>query len=121
MRCSSDIRKRVIDFVRGGGSKAEAARRFQVSRASVYNWLSAPDALSYKRPGPRRPRKLDWDVLQHHVKEHDDLTYKERARHFGVSYYCVWYAMHKMGLSRKKNDRVQTAQPYEKKGVSSSS
>jgi hypothetical protein len=29
MRCSSDLRKRVMAFVKGGGSKAEAARRFQ--------------------------------------------------------------------------------------------
>ncbi|WP_147094454.1 IS630 transposase-related protein, partial [Nitrosococcus oceani] len=43
MRCSIDLRKRVIDFVRGGGSKAEAARRFQVGRASIYRWLSQDD------------------------------------------------------------------------------
>ena len=121
MRCSSDIRKRVIEFVRGGGSKAEAARRFQVGRASVYRWLSQEDALSYKRPGPRRSHKLDWAALRSHVEEHDDLTQKERARHFGVSYYCIWHAMHKMGLTRKKNDGVQAAQPYEKEDVSSSS
>lgn len=121
MRCSSDIRKRVIDFVRGGGSKAEAARRFQVGRASIYRWLSQDDALSYKRPGPQGPRKLDWKALRAHVEEQDDLTCKERARHFGVSYYCVWHAMHKMGLSRKKNDGLQAAQSYEKKAVSSSS
>lgn len=118
MRCSSDLRKRVIDYVRGGGSKAEAARRFQVSRASVYNWVNAKDALSYQKPGPRRPRKLDWEALKDHAQAHDDWTYKERARHFGVSYYCVWHAMHKMGLTRKKNDGLQAAQPYEKKSLS---
>lgn len=118
MRCSSDIRKRVIDFVRSGGSKAEAARRFQVGRASVYRWLSGEDGLSYKRPGPKGPTKLDWEALRHHVNEHDDLTYKERARHFDVSYYCIWHAMHKMGLTRKKNDGLQTAQLYEKEEVS---
>ena len=47
MRCSSDLRKRVLDDVRGGGSKAAAARRFQVSRASVYTWLKAPDGRRY--------------------------------------------------------------------------
>jgi transposase len=46
MRCSQDLRKRVIDFVRGGGSKAEAARRFPVSRASGYNWTSVADGLA---------------------------------------------------------------------------
>lgn len=121
MRCSSDLRKRVIDFVRGGGSKAEAARRFQVGRSSVYRWCEAPDGLSYERPGPKGPRKLDWEALRAHVGAHDDLTHKERARHFGVSQNCIWHAMHKMGLTRKKNDRLQAAQPYEKKDLSTSS
>lgn len=121
MRCSTDIRKRVIAFVRGGGSKAEAAHRFQVSRASVYNWLEAPDALSYQRPGPRKATKLDWEALRRHVENHSDKTQKERARHFGVSRHCIWNALHKMGLTRKKNDVLQGAQSYEKKRVSASS
>ena len=60
MRCSGDLRQRVVDFVRSGGSKAEAARRFKVGQASVYRWLK-PGGMAYKRPGPQGPRKLDWD------------------------------------------------------------
>ncbi len=121
MRCSKDIRKRVIAFVQGGGSKAEAARRFQVSRGSIYNWLSAPDALSYRKPGPKGPRKLDREALRRHVEAHDDLTQKERARHFGVSRNCIWNALRKIGVSRKKNDGLQGARSYEKKKLSSPS
>ena len=53
MRCSTDLRQRVLGFVGGGGSKAEAARRFQVGIASVYRWVGAADGLTYQRPGPR--------------------------------------------------------------------
>ncbi|MEK9141571.1 MAG: IS630 transposase-related protein [Nitrospirota bacterium] len=60
MRCSSDVRQRVVDVVRGGGSKAEAARRFRVGEASVYRWLK-PGGLAYQRPGPRQAHKLDWE------------------------------------------------------------
>ena len=69
MRCSQDLRKRVIDFVRAGASKTQAARRFQVSRASVYNWVSAPDGLAYQRPGPKGPRRLDGEALRAHGKQ----------------------------------------------------
>ena len=109
MRCSRDLRSRVIDFVRGGGSKAEAARRFQVGRASVYRWVSAPDGLSYQRPGPRRARRLDWEDLRQDVAEPPDRTQKERARKFGVSRHCVWYALTRMKLGRKKNAGVPRA------------
>lgn len=121
MRCSRDLRKRVIDFVRGGGSKVEAAQRFQVSRASVYNWTSVPDDLSYARPGPKGPRRLDWEALRLDVEAHPDRTQKERARHFGVSRHCIWHALRRMGLSRKKNDGLHGARCYEKEGVSSPS
>src|SRR5918992_4081104 len=95
MRCSPDLRKRVIEFVKGGGSKVEAARRFQVSRASVYRWVGAPDGLSFRRPGPKGPRRLDWQALRRQVEEHSDMTQKERARYFGVSRHCIWHALQK--------------------------
>lgn len=120
MRCSSDLRKRVVDFVRGGGSKAEAARRFGVGEASVYRWLK-PGGLKHRRPGPKRSRKLDWEELRRHVEKHEDMTQKERARHFGVSRHCIWNALQKTGLTRKKNDGIQRARSYEKKKVSASS
>ena len=121
MRCRGDLRKRVIDFARGGGSKAEAARRFQVGRASVYRWVNAPEGLRYSRPGPRGPRRLDWEALRRQIQEQSDRTQKQRARHFDVSRHCIWYALQKMGLSRKKNDRLPRARCYEKKGLSSPS
>ena len=92
----------MLDYVRGGGSKAEAARRFQVSRASVYNWIKAPDGLVYKRPGPRHPTWLDWTAVREQVSRYPDLTQKERARPFGVSRHCLWHALRQMGVTWKK-------------------
>lgn len=128
MRCSFDLRKRVVDFVKGGGSKAEAARRFNVGEASVYRWLKH-GGLKHRRPGPQKSHKLDWDGLRRHVENHDGLTQAERARHFGVSRFCIWNALQKMELTRKKSlsraptrdDGVQRAQSYEKKKLSTPS
>ena len=57
MSYSSDLRKRVLDFVHNGGSKAEASRTYNVSRTSIYNWLAAEVPLSCKKPGPRGPHR----------------------------------------------------------------
>ena len=102
MRCSADLRKRVINFVKSGGSKTEAAYRFQVSRGSVHNWTAAEDGLSYKKPGPKGPRNLDPEALRCHVETNDDMTQSERARHFGVSRGCIWYNLRRLGITRKK-------------------
>jgi transposase len=108
MRCSLDLRQRVADFVRSGGSKAEAARRFKVGEASVYRWLK-PGGLEHKRPGPKNPRKLDWEQLRRQVEAHNDMTQAERARHFQVSRHCIWHALQRLQVTRKKKDRVPRA------------
>jgi transposase len=120
MRCSWDLRKRVVDFVQEGGSKAEAARRFQVGVASVYRWTK-PGGLEHKRPGPHTSHKLDWEALRRRVETHADMTQAEAAQHFGVSRHCIWNALYKMGWTRKKNDRLQRAQPEATKTVSAPS
>lgn len=111
MRCSIDLRKRVLAFVRNGGSKAEAARRYGVSVPSVFNWVRSESPLSYKKPGPRgygqSRRKMDWKALQAHVEAHPDALLKERAIAFKVSTNAIWYALQQLKLSRKKNVGLQ--------------
>ena len=102
MSYSSDLRKRVLDFVNTGGSKAEASRRYNVSRTSIYNWLAAEDPLRREKPGPRGPHRLDYMALKQHVADFPDQTQLERAVHFGVSKNCILYALRKLNITRKK-------------------
>jgi transposase len=65
-----DLRERVVKFVHEGGSKAEATRRFDLGRQTVYRYLAAA-----KKGGlaPKTSwgtwRKLDPQKLQIHVKK----------------------------------------------------
>ena len=102
MAYSTDLRKRVLDFINEGGSKAAAERTFSVSRRTIYNWLEAEDALAYQKPGPKGPRHIDYDALQQHVADFPDSTLAERAEHFGVSKYGIFYALSKLNITRKK-------------------
>lgn len=109
MTCSFDLRKRVVEFVKGGGSKAEAARKYSVCRSAVYDWLKS-DTLKPKKQG-RRSRKLNWKALEEHINTHPDLILRERAEHFGVRIYSIQYACEQMGISHKKNSAVQRKKP----------
>jgi len=120
MRCSSDLRRRVVKFIREGGGKREAALRFGVGEASVYRWVAQEDETAYKKPGPRNSRKLNREDLGENVLRHADWTMAERARYFKVSVFCIHYNLNKLRVSRKKNDALHTARHYEKKGISSS-
>ena len=72
-------------------------------------------------PPPRRGWRLDRGALKAHIDAYDDMTYAERARHFGVSESCIWYGLRQLKISRKKNDEACRTQPYEKASVSEDS
>lgn len=109
MTYSIDLKERVVAFVREGGSKAEATRRYKVSRKAVYNWLEA-ESLEPKKQG-RRKRKLDWGALQQDIDAHPDKILRERAEAFGVAVNAIWYATHQMKNSNKKNVQVRRTRP----------
>ena len=44
-----DLRERIVKFIQSGGSKAEAARRFDLARSSVYRYLAAAKKERYRR------------------------------------------------------------------------
>ena len=62
---SIDLRQRVVDYVERGGSKVAAARVFNVSRGTIYNWFDRESLIPTKVI--RRNRKLDWKILREDV------------------------------------------------------
>lgn len=110
MRRSNDLRKRVIEFCKKGGTQTEAAQRFQVSRKSIYIWLQSKTPYTSKIPGPRKPHKLDWEALRRYAEKNDDAFLKEMAEEFKVGITAVWYALKKMKISRKKNHTLRRSQ-----------
>ena len=110
MAYDEDLRQRVIAFVKGGGSKSEAARRFTVCRETVYKWLRLPeDNLSPQKTGPKGPTKVDTAALARLVNEQPDRYLDEYAAALHVSRFAISYGFKKLGISRKKNHAVQRA------------
>ena len=103
MRYSKDLRERVVEFARRGGSKRQAGRRFRVGEATVYRWLALGEHLAPKKCGPKAGHKLDWQKLRAYLEKKSDAQLREMAREFGVSHNAIWYACEKMKLGRKKN------------------
>ncbi len=104
MTYSIDLRKRVVEFVLDGGSKAEASRRYKVSLWCVNDWCQREDLTPQQPKG--RKRKLDWSALSQHIQEYPDALLRERAQHFGVHINAIWYASRRMKLTRKKNSQI---------------
>jgi hypothetical protein len=103
MAHSSDIRVRVLDFIRGGGSKAEAARIFKVSRGCIYSWLARGNDISARKPGPKGSHKVDMAALAARLKATPDICLSELSAELGVYPSTLHYACKRLRVTRKKN------------------
>lgn len=108
MAYSQDLRQRVLFFVHGGGSKAEASRRYEINVDTVYEWLKQSPNHQAKRPGPKGSRKLSRIELVEVVEAQPDLMLKELAARFGVGTSLISKTLRMMGIHRKKNTAIRT-------------
>ena len=118
MNYSIDLRKRVLDFIANGGSKAAAERTFGISRRTIYNWLEAEDPFSYEKPGPKGPRSIDYEALRQHVADFPNHTLAERAKHFAASEHGIFYALKKLNITRKKDAHLQRTMSHKTRCLS---
>ena len=107
MAYSEEIRALAVGYVRSGGSKAEAARRYGVTRATVHGWLRKGDGFAIVgKPGPKCNRLIDAAALAKAVKSRPDATLHELGEQFGVHYSSIHRALKRLSYSRKKNVAV---------------
>jgi transposase len=106
MAYSSDLRKKVLAFIAKGDSKNKVAKRFSISRTTLYTWLKQPNPLMAKKTGPKGMRCLDLEALKAHVIAEPDLYHDERAKYFNVSKTSIGKGLKRLGFTRKKNDTL---------------
>ena len=106
-----DLRQRVVKFVNDGGSKMEAARRFDLGRRTVYRYLAA---AQHGTLAPKKSwghwRKLDPQKLQAHVQKRPDATLKKLQQVFGVSHHAIWVRLRQLGFTLKKTHKISRVQ-----------
>jgi len=106
-----DLRERVVKFVTGGGTRAEAARLFRLGERTVYRYLAAAKANTLApKTSWGQWRKLDPVKLQAHVRQQPDATLQELQRVFGVSHNAVWVRLRQLGFTLKKTHKIPRAQ-----------
>jgi putative transposase len=119
---SEDLRKRVMGFLKNGGSKAEAVRRFAVSKGSVARWekrLRETGKVAAHTQGRKRGvSKVAAAALQDYVTAHPDQNLIEIGEHFGVSSVMIWKRLKQIGFTFKK--RAFSTRSAAKKSAKSS-
>ncbi len=110
---SEDLRKKIIEALRRGMGKSEAARTFSVSLSSVKRYAKMADEgrslAPKKRPGSKPKTGQDARrLLEADLKERPTATLSERREFLervcgvGVSESTVSRLLKRMGVTRKK-------------------
>jgi transposase len=118
---SEDLREKIIEALRRGMGKSEAARTFSVSLSSVKRYAKMDEEdrslAPKKRPGSKP--KIDErasKLLEEDIKERPFITLQQRCEYLRtiasleVSRSTVCRAIKRMNATRKKGvDRLQNA------------
>ena len=95
------LKLKVLSFINKGGSKVEAATRFEISRQTLYRWLNQPDDYQPK-PGRVASYKFDQEQLRQDVLNNPKALLKELAAARGVSICAIHSALKRMGVVRSR-------------------
>jgi len=108
MTYSLDMRRQVLKIrIEEELSMAKVAKRFGVGVASVMRWSKNIEAIKKRN----RSAKIDMEAFKRDVEQYPDAYQHERAVRLGVSDYCVWYALKRLGVTYKKNTSASKGNP----------
>jgi transposase len=102
-----DLRERIVSFIKTGGSKVEAAKRFGVARKTVYNYLTLVQsgALSPKESWGSW-KKFSPTKVRAYVAKHPDATLWEIGRAFRGTDVGALSALRLLGITLKKTRKI---------------
>src|SRR5215213_9490085 len=114
---SKDLRQKIVDALRRGMPKAQAARTFGVGISSVKRYAAKARRGEPLEPGnaPGKPPKMDEHLrklLEEDLKERQFVTLRERCEYVeaisgvSVSRSTMCRAIARIGSTRKKGDEA---------------
>lgn len=101
---SKDLRKKVMEYLKGGRSQKEASEVFGIHRNTISIWK-----IRYKKEGIYDSRrrlgnrsKIDYEKLEAFVNANPNVKLSEVGSKFGISGWHAGRLMRRLGFSYKK-------------------
>jgi transposase len=107
MSHSSDLRKKAIAYFENGGSIKDVCIVFGISRSSFLRWRGIKEEKGNveRKARIKAPYKLNNEKLKAYIKKHPDAYLSEMAENFKVTPSCIWVALKRLKITRKKSPR----------------
>ena len=105
MAYSVDLRKKVMNYIDRGNSIRKTSEVFTVGTTTIKEWkkLRTETGTLEKRPLERKSSKICPDRLVAYINEHPESFLAEIAEIFQCTPQAVFYALKRLGITRKKN------------------
>lgn len=104
MAHSIELRNRALSYYERCKNISQVAQAYQISRNTLYRWIHLKEqtgSLAHQVKG-QNAIKLDSQKLAEHIQQHPDAYLHEIAEHFNCSKSAIFYALRRMGITRKK-------------------
>ena len=84
---STDLRKKVLEYLEKNDDKKEAGFLFGIDRSTIYRWIKRKNEQGTLEPVHRKYayRKINYTQLKKYVQEHPDAFLFEIAENFSVT------------------------------------
>ena len=104
MAYSEDFRRRALDYMENGHTGKELYEAFQIYPATVARWSKLEQETGSLAPqyNATRSGKIDMKKLKQAAEEKPDLYLSELAALFECTAPAIYYALKRMGITRKK-------------------
>jgi transposase len=105
MSHSKGLRERAIKYVEQGGLIKDACKIFEISRSSFQRWRVRREQTGNfaAKARKRSPYKIDNDALKSYINKNPDAYLNEIAAHFEVTSPCIFFALRRLKITRKKS------------------
>ena len=120
---SVDLRERVLSYLEVNDDKKAASLLFHVGIATVYRWVARKKEKGHIYPKRREYayKKIDDEKLIDYIKTHPDQFLSEIAAHFNLTPQCIFYALKRLKITRKKRQRFTWKEARKQENVSKKS
>jgi len=105
MAYSIDFIERVVAYKQEGHTLKQLQEAFGIPSETYYDWKEKlENGFEFgTRAKGERLRKIDKEALKQTVEANPDAFLWELAKQFNCSTVAIFYALEKLGITRKKN------------------
>ena len=104
MAYRTELRKKILEYIKKGHSAYQAAEVFGVSKSTIYSWLQREDIAPILNH--TKGYKVDNKILDKMISEQKDILLRELSEKLGVSIAAVSKRLIKLGYTNKKNSKI---------------